>query len=592
MKLSKLHIENYGCFGNEGIDVAIDDIVVLIGRNDVGKSTILDAYEAFASVGSEIPADKYCSRRNHQPVTIEAEFSNVTDEDIDTLGANWVFDNTEGSRSIRVRWKWSNPGGKGIKESFRPNPEVPGTGEWVPGGVGGWDTLIQSRIPTPLRILPDTSAKTLESTICEILISAIKNHVRANAEDIEPLLEQIQALSNQFHEHVSDQIDQACAQVTERMARVFPGYTLGFEPNGGKFDPEKILGAGSYLKVDSPGNDSQSLANRGTGVQRSFLWSAISALTELGLVKKGKKLVDPARPRILLVDEPESFLHPPAIRRARDCLYTIAEIEEWQVMATTHSPIFIDVSKPHTAIVRVAKEGIESRIFQTDKAHFEEDERSRLQMVRACDPVLCEFFFADNAIIVEGETEHLAIANALQRHFPDIESSYSIINARGKANVCMFMKILNQFGTPYIVVHDSDKPKARRGNGTYIRNAMWTENRKICETLASRDPDLPQSRIHVHIPDFEGSIFNYSLRGDKPYALMQQMLRPDYANAADLQKLRDFGPNVVNGENAELHQYRTMAELIALVRNWTANQEDIDAELWNLDDPQGEPLPE
>lgn len=51
------------------------------------------------------------------------------------------------------------------------------------------------------------------------------------------------------------------------------------------------------------------------------------------------------------------FLHPPAIRLAREALYKLANLENWQVMITTHSPIFIDVSKPHTTITRVEKIG-------------------------------------------------------------------------------------------------------------------------------------------------------------------------------------------------------------------------------------------
>ena len=117
-------------------------------------------------------------------------------------------------------------------------------------------------------------------------------------------------------------------------------------------------------------------------MQRAFLWSAIEALADSGKMKNGRAVIKNGVSKILLVEEPESFLHPPAIRLAREALYKLAKLENWQVMITTHSPIFIDVSKPHTTITRVEKnDGSATNVFSTDKANFSDDERERLQMI-------------------------------------------------------------------------------------------------------------------------------------------------------------------------------------------------------------------
>lgn len=44
-KLLRMTIRNIGCIGNEGIDIALDNIVCLVGKNNAGKSTVLRAYE-------------------------------------------------------------------------------------------------------------------------------------------------------------------------------------------------------------------------------------------------------------------------------------------------------------------------------------------------------------------------------------------------------------------------------------------------------------------------------------------------------------------------------------------------------------------
>lgn len=578
MRLAKLHIENFGCIGNEGTDILVDDIVVLIGPNDVGKSTILDAYEAFASMGSPLTAEQFCSFRNQLPVSIEAVFANVGQDDIDTLGEKWIHEYGTFGEVIRVRWQWQSPDSKGVKQSFDPSPDV---GEWVNGGVGGWDTLIQSRIPVPLRIYPNANAQELEDAIREILMVSVKASLKIGNAGAATLLDQIQELSVQFRDEVSAEIDQACASISERISQVFPGYLVGFEPSAGKVEPEKLIGTGSYITIRSPNDEISKLSRRGTGIQRSFLWSALSALAELGHIKAKKKRIDPAMSRILLVDEPESFLHPPAIRRARDCLYSIAQIEGWQVMCSTHSPVFIDVSKPHTTIVRISREDQASpRAFQTDKANFTEQERKQLQMVRACDPSVCEFFFAERVILVEGETEHLVFGNLLERHAPDQQDQISVINARGKGNLVLFMKILNQFDLPYVVVHDSDSPRVKRED-RYIRNAMWTVNHQIAEAMIDRQPGMPACALVAHIPDFEGQIFGRKLTGDKPYAAMQEILRKDYYGAPELTQLRELCTNVLAGTC--MHSYATADDLILHVTRWVEGQQDLTPEVWDLE---------
>ncbi len=97
------------------------------------------------------------------------------------------------------------------------------------------------------------------------------------------------------------------------------------------------------MVVTDPIGYSFPLTSQGSGLQRAFLWSAIESLAKSGNYKIGKKKLETEAPRILMVEEPESFLHPPAIRKAREALYKIAELDSWQVMITTHSPVFIDV---------------------------------------------------------------------------------------------------------------------------------------------------------------------------------------------------------------------------------------------------------
>ncbi len=70
MKLRELIIKNYGCIGAEGLRVVIDNIIILIGPNNVGKTTVLNAYEAFASSGAPLSIDNFHKNNTKNPIEI------------------------------------------------------------------------------------------------------------------------------------------------------------------------------------------------------------------------------------------------------------------------------------------------------------------------------------------------------------------------------------------------------------------------------------------------------------------------------------------------------------------------------------------
>jgi len=573
MRLKALKITNFGCIDDRGYEFDVDDIIVLIGPNNVGKSSILDAYEAFASVGTPRPLKDF---RNEDPanhIAIVGVFVDLNAEDIETVGAKWKHTDEKYGDCIRAKWEWSAPDEKGDKFSWDPEKH-----EWVAGGMGGWDTLIASRIPVPLRVRPTDDAATTEAQIVVILTTAAKKAIQADEGRTSEVLGALKKLTDELAKEVEAQLSQATGRITARIGSIFPGYTVEFIPEIGEFTPEKAVGAGSYIRVRGPGEGSIPLAQQGAGLRRTFLWSALGTLADIGQVKRGKTTITADRQRILLIEEPESFLHPPMVRAAREALYALAEVPEWQVIATTHSPVFVDVSKPHTTIVRVAREGEQrTRLFSTDKAAFSNEERENLKMIRSCHATVAEFFFVDHVVLVEGETEHAVLSVLLSRRLDAAGRGMCVVNCLGKANIPLFQKILNQFGSPYTVVHDSDAPRVLR-NGNWQRNSMWTINERILQALAARDPKHPTSRAVVHIPDFEQHYFGRSLASDKPYHALKVLSQPDFDTAASFERLRSMVDGILQG--AHPCTYSSMADLSARVTEWAERSVPERREEW------------
>lgn len=529
MRLAGLLIKNYKRIGDHACGIRIDEIVVLIGQNNAGKSTVLDAYEAFASTGRALDESHFNNGDTSKPIEITGIFDQLTPQDEETIGKNWTFKDVDFGTCVKVRWTWRKPNEKGQKQSYNPT-----TNQFEDGGVGGWDSLFQSRIPQPVRIRPTDPIEQTQTKIVGMLKEHVKSRLKADSKSTEQVIAQIELLAQKLFEESKSVFDDVATKITSSVSQIFPGTTIELVPRSKDAIDEKVVGAESYLRIGTTGGGTTPLLLQGTGIQRALLWSALSVMSESNGAKK--KAGDPTNAsRILLIDEPEAFLHPPTIRGAREALYNFAlSNPDWQVIATTHSPIFIDLSKDHTTIVRVDPSSSEQRFVSTDKVSFDEDERTRLQMVRRCHPVVNEFFFYDNIVLVEGPTEHIVVKHIAEKNNFDVH----VIDCLGKANIPLFAKILNQFKVPYLVIHDADTPKVKR-KSKLIDGAMWTMNQSIRAVVSQSNGGV----IFTQFPHFEGEFLGEDLNGGKVDRVLEVLSE---STTAEYQAVYDTYTKVLN----------------------------------------------
>ncbi|MBO0409599.1 AAA family ATPase [Enterococcus hulanensis] len=536
MRLRELEIKNFGCIGSKGLRIVIDEIIVLIGPNNVGKSTVLKAYQTFESGNkSTLREEDFYEYDCSTPIEIIGTFCDISEEDKIQIGEKWIFDNIDYGDCISYKYVWDKPNVKGSKFSYNHNDD-----DWEAGGMGGWDTKIASCIPSSLCVNPLDDPGALEGAIIEILANAVKQNAQTEESKIKNLIDDLNKIAEDIQEEIKEDIESTTNEIEKNIENVFPSVKVSLKSQAGNFQVEKVIASGSHLRISDESGKEYPLGNQGSGLQRAFLWSAIQALAENGRLKKGRTQLKSEKPKILLVEEPESFLHPPAIRNAREALYNIAQLAGWQVMITTHSPIFIDVSKPHTTIIRIEKSDKgETKSFSTNKASFDENDRDRLKMIRNCNPEVNEFFFSNKIILVEGETEQ-SIFNELKSN-PEIH----IVNCYGKANIPTFQKILNHFSVEYIVLHDTDFPQVKR-NEKKITNSMWTMNKKIFEESNKNENNL----VIASVPDLEQCFFGKLQKGDKPYQALKKIQDTDFIKSNEFKVLEE----IANFNIAELKE--------------------------------------
>jgi predicted ATP-dependent endonuclease of OLD family len=222
------------------------------------------------------------------------------------------------------------------------------------------------------------------------------------------------------------------------------------------------------------------------------------------------------RPVILIVEEPELYMHPQMERRMRDLLYRLAAQPAFQVACCTHSPVFIDIANRYKAIVRMTKAAngdVSAKQVTQDifVGNADEVDRQILTAVSNFSPDVNELFFTPEVVLLEELTALAAFERAAEltglfdRH-PMKRRGVSIIDANGKASIPAFQRVLNAFDIPYRVVHDEDRSKP----------AETAKNLRII-AAAGNPPGL--CPIHLLSPDCIEDTLNYTPPSKgKPYA--------------------------------------------------------------------------
>lgn len=523
-RLCKIIIKNFRTIGNNPVEIDLDDIVVLVGANNAGKSSILRAYEVAMNTGStagKLVIEDFPNNIVNTEALPEIEIHTIISEN--KPGDRWIKHLPNGEMLIREKWKWSSPNTEPKRRGYDVQIE-----DWAYEVPWGAANVANAYRPKPHRIDAFASPEAQANEITGLLSSIIKDKLKAikspenttDKTDYELLIDEITKFQNNVSTYIQEDVTRIEESISIYLKEVFHNYAIKLDTKPEinidktytpfKEAPDLYMGpADGYMSKVSV---------QGSGARRTLLWTALKYVAE-----NGKDNTE--RPHVLLLDEPEICLHPTAIRDARKVLYDLPKTRSWQVMVTTHSPVFIDLSYDNTTIIRVDRNSNDevrsTTLYRPDKVNLSPDEKENMKLLNVCDPYLHEFFFGGRIIVVEGDTEYTAFS-FLKLLYPEEYDDIHIIRARGKAIIPAVAKILNQFTTSYAVLHDSDTQTIANGNA----NPAWTVNRNI---INATNENGSENKINVIAckTNFEKALFDTEVSKDKPYNTILKMKSDD-----------------------------------------------------------------
>lgn len=465
MRISFLKVQNYRSI--QSLEVKIPQICVLVGPNNSGKSNILraikrvleknwltvDSFKEEDVYGRQSAEDIQISVRLDPPVLYEKNRHQV---EIHGLGYRWSrykIGPHKGNRRLEHIIQDRNaepprmpekPLKAGVKPNMVPMFEVPsevqgqipliyiGTNrslkEHLPGAKNSLLGQLLSGIDEELRsgveklTVRDHEGNDLEDTRLNHFNALMGRAMDALRND------NFKALETTIKKHVLEHLGMDPDADVEKL-------DFHFEPFD-TMDFFKMLD----LRVKDESGFSISASELGEGLQNAMVLAILRAFESTQ--KKGA---------ILLIEEPEMFLHP---QMQRSLYKTLREIgKNNQVIYTTHSPHFVSIPEfDEVLIVRKGPNGTEVAVSDLTL-----DDPRREKFRKELDPERNEFFFARRVLFVEGDTEKLALPEfAAKRNLDLDKAGVTIVEVGGKKSLKGLAEVAISFGIPTGILFDRD----------------------------------------------------------------------------------------------------------------------------------------
>lgn len=521
MRLHTLKINGFKRIHNAQVNFG--DATFLIGSNNAGKSSVLKAIEWLLSDKKRMATDCYCSevdietgenKVSCKEVILEAEFRNIPNEAKGWRGfkgrvfnydpadsgetGNSIFyrksyllgeDVTIELKSLKRNLKqdfealkkpsdFINSGidAKIISELFPALDKNINANEkaklelideiwditkeevWDknPGGIGG---VVLSKLPSFLLIPAESGATEIEDKtgVLQKTLNELFKDVRGSSANYRRAQECLNELAKELNpSDESSEFGIMMGELNKVLCGVFPESKI--YASADLSNPDTALSPTFSIEMSS--NIRTTVSNQGTGMVRAAVFGLLR-FRQAWLKKRGED----ERSLIIGFEEPEIYLHPSAANQMRDIIYELSGMSS-QIIATTHSPYLIDLSrKPRQILNRFHYESSHTSInpFSVTEKYkqLSENDKSYVKMVMKLDDHMSRIFFTKKVIIVEGDTEEIIFKEALRR-VPistrnKILTNTELVKARGKAAIIGLIKYLSALEVDFIVIHDRDK---------------------------------------------------------------------------------------------------------------------------------------
>lgn len=380
MKIKTLKVKNFRGYKDETA-VDFDDLTVFVGKNDVGKSTILEALDIFFNDGKgAVKIDKtdvniHAAREDDQETIMSVEFSElpneiIIDSSVETSLTSEYMLNADGNLEIMKKFKNGGTQKVYIKALHPTNPECS-------------DLLLKKNADLK-RIIQDNNITCENQTVNAILRAAIWKHFsdslslseveidvtkedakkiwekiatylpvyslfqsdRKNNDDDnevqDPLKEAVKQILKDDRlqaslEEIADEVHQKLQEVATRTLNKLQEMDSSIASSLNPVIPsaQSLKWQEVFKGVSISGDEDIPINKRGSGVKRLILLNFFRGEVERRFEEGDNTGV------IYAIEEPETSQHSDNQVKLIEALKSLAIMDKVQVIITTHSSVMV-----------------------------------------------------------------------------------------------------------------------------------------------------------------------------------------------------------------------------------------------------------
>lgn len=422
--------------------------VVLIGENNAGKSNIVRAIDIL--FGEQWPGSQ--SLEDHDV------WGRSPDQEVQIKAFVSAYNNTASYNRPINGFIWeSKPGNnKTNYEAIRSD-----NGQKVYSNNDLHNELTTIKIDAERNLSYQLSYAS-KWTLLSKVMKAFHDKLISDKERVEKLKGLFEDIKDTFEE--VDEFQGFSDQMSSITDEMLEGLTYNLKIDFSAYDPSNYF---KSLRVNPvEGNEARNFDEIGTGQQQVLALSFAHAYSKAFI----------SGDIILIIEEPESHLHPLAQRWLARTMHQMAK-DGLQVLITTHTPNFLNVE---------FLEGIFLIRKNEDGTYIKNNNAKDLAeycISKGADPNrtkedtvvpfydnhstfnILSGFFASKIILVEGPTEELALPIYLKKVGLDcLREGVEIISVDGKGNLAKWWRFFTLYNIPTFICFDNDGSSDGDGN--------------------------------------------------------------------------------------------------------------------------------
>ncbi len=504
MKIQKVTIHNFRGIKEQTIE--LNSYSIIVGTNNAGKSTFIDAIRAFYEKDYKFSEKDFPSfLKNDKESWIEILFS-LTKDDCEGLKQEYLLPN----RCLQVRkiFATDNPEYKsGYIYAYTSEKHQLSTSSFY-----GWKGVQQGKFGNIIYIpavskVEDHTKMTGASALRDLLINLMTTVARSSSA-YDNFKASVDVFAREIKGLKSDQKNTLYnfeKSFSEKLKSWNTSFDLTINPPTIDLIVKNMVG---FELNDLSLGVQQDVSAFGSGFQRHFIYSLLelSSQFEPRQTKITTKESFLPEMTLILFEEPEAFLHPVQQENLVKSLIKMSEAETTQVICTSHSPFMLSrKEKSILLLVKAYRKNGEVIYKQISHAKWDEIAQDNLsataQLVLSGHPELyttemelmryfvlfnpdrLNIFFSDHVLFVEGPSEVVLINKLIEDGKLDIPSGCYVLDSMGKFNMPKFMKLCHALAISHSVLYDEDNGSSNQQQWNQLiengRNEFTREIRSL-----------------------------------------------------------------------------------------------------------------